>query len=166
MTLPTQFHGPLAAGVDLQFLRTRAPELARDIVCELDSAASLAASYGLSPAQWDALRASPGFRQLVIDAKREISGPQGVTERIRRKAQLMLDQGGLLDLGGILSDPKASSAARVSAFSELREIAGITKESNKGLNGGVSAPGPLIVINLPGAAPMHVGGNVIEGETT
>jgi hypothetical protein len=161
MTLPLS-PSPLTSGVDLQFLRSRAPELARDIVCELDSASALAASYGLTPVQWDALRRSPGFRQMVLDAKREIGGPQGAVERIRRKAQLMLDQGCLLDLGGIVSNPNAPASARVSAFSELREVAGITKDANRGLASGASA-GPLIVINLPGAGqPLTVGGTVIE----
>lgn len=161
MSLP-QTSGPLDTGVDLQFLRSRAPELARDIVCELDKASALAASYGLTPTQWDALKSSPGFRAMVVDAKRELGGPQGAVERIRRKAQLMLDQGCLLDLGGIVSNAAAPASARVAAFSELREVAGITKDANKGLAPGTAA-GPLIVINLPGAGqPLTVGGQVIE----
>ncbi|MCJ1550179.1 hypothetical protein I6N57_18710, partial [Acinetobacter baumannii] len=46
---------PSDVGIDPSFLRRRAPELARDIVCGLDAASKLAATYGLTPEQWAVL---------------------------------------------------------------------------------------------------------------
>jgi hypothetical protein len=79
------------AGVSLDFFRGKAAELARDIVMQIDGARALAHAYGLSDDQWDALRNSPAFKQLVLDTQVSLQGADGTMERIRRKAGLALE---------------------------------------------------------------------------
>jgi hypothetical protein len=85
---------------------------------------------------------------------------EGTLERIRRTAALVVEDT-MLDMAEIVSDPKSTATARVSAFSEIRELAGLT---SKGAIGGVGAAGggPLVVINM-GDSPKDrviIGGTI------
>lgn len=151
MTQPMTVQGPLAAGMDLPFLRGKAAELARDIVMQIDIASELAKSYGLSPAQWDALRSSVQFRQLVAEAQRALSGADGVMERIRRKAGLALETA-IPDMYGMITDSKVANGARIDAFNALKDLAGV-KQS------GTTAPPPAVFqlnIAFPGGESQNV----------
>lgn len=149
MTLPAPPPSPLEAGIEASFLRRTAPELARDIVLQIDSASNLAASYGLTPVQWASLRASPAFRQMISAAMEELAGPVGVSERVRRQARLVLAECGVLDMAALMGDPKVSAGHRVQAFSELKEVAGLSAKTASSVGGGGGFGGPLIQINFP-----------------
>lgn len=154
---------PLEAGIPADFLRRSAPELARDIVAQLDGAAKLAESYGLTAAQWEALRHTAAFRKLVAEAHTELSGPAGIAERARRKAALAVERFGIADMAGILADTKAGASARIAAFGELKAVAGLDKQQSAMTAPGTS--GPLIVISIGGAQPVEIGGKIIEHES-
>lgn len=150
-----------AAGIDEKWLRTKAPQLAWDIVAQIDGAAKLATGmYGLTPEQWEWLRTSEYFTALVTTTAKELSGPAGTVEIAKRKAALALEQRGILDLAGILADEKAPGPARVAAFKELRETAGITNSGAAAVNpnaGTAGFGGPLVVINLPARGVLSIG---------
>jgi hypothetical protein len=117
------------AGVSLDFFRGKAAELARDIVMQIDGARALAHAYGLSDDQWDALRNSPAFKQLVLDTQVSLQGADGTMERIRRKAGLALEHA-IPEIFGIITDAKASTNSRVAAFDSLKDAAGVKQNSS------------------------------------
>ena len=150
----------LEEGVDVAFLREKAPLLARDIAMELDKPAALAHAYGLDAHQWAALSNSHSFRLVLAQALRDLSGDQGTHERIRRKAALAVEAS-IVDLAGLVADKQSTPTARVGAFAELRAAAGIAKEVKSELSNAGQA-GPLIVINMPNNTTLSIG-NTFEG---
>lgn len=159
---------PLKSGITLEFMARQAPELARDIVSQLDNASNLAAAYGLTPEQWAVLRDWPAFRTLVTTAMTEMAGTLGAAERIKRKALMALDQCGILDAATIAGNPKTADKTRLDAIEVLMLAGGLTSKTQQA--GGGGGGGPLFVINLTGLAPvtMPVAGSprpVIEAPT-
>ena len=140
---------PLVAGLPADWLIRKGPELARRIVAKIAGARELALDYGLTEAQWDAVKASPYFRRLVADAQEESMSAAGIADRLRLKAMLILDQGGLLDMAGLLADAKVSPNVRANVFGELAAVAGLNKGKDSG-GGGASqvGSGPLVVIQM------------------
>ena len=156
---------PLSVGITAEFMRRQAPELARDIVCQLDGAANLASSYGLAPEQWAVLRTWPAFKEMVRTAQEELGGPSGAAERARRKAALAVDAFGITDMATIMGNPKAADKDRIAAFKELREVGAIDgKNALAAAQAGLA--GPLVVINLGDGKQLSVGVEPIEGEVT
>lgn len=153
MTIPPPYVvavTPHQMGISPDFMKRSAPELARDIASELDAPEALAHSYGLTPAQWGVLRDAPAFKALLDAARAELGGTAGLAERVRRKAALMMDRVGLLDIGAIMGNPQVSAAVRVDAFNSIKDLAGMSKAQPATSAPGMS--GPLIVINVPGPA--------------
>lgn len=160
MTNAITLGSPIKAGISPEFMRRQAPELARDIAAGLDAASELAKAYGLSEAQWLVLKDWVPFRNLLQTAVQEMSGSLGAQERIKRKALMALDQVGVLDAATLSADPKVAPGVRLSALNFLADVAGINaKTQAPGGQGG----GPLIVINIPGRAPLAIDtSNAIE----
>lgn len=157
---------PLSVGVSLDFMRRKAPELAKDIVTRIAGARELATGYyGLSDAQWDTLRQWDGFKELMRQAGEELSGPLGIAERIRRQARYGLSEGGIADLFGIISDPKAAAQHRIKGIEVASEIGGITGRTMGPVGGGVGGGGPLVTIIMPDGRSLGIGSSqpAIEG---
>lgn len=153
---------PTAVGISPDWMRRRAPELARDIVCQLDTASNLAASYNLTDIQWLALKVWPAFVKMVKDANEELGGSAGVTERARRKAALAVAEVGVQDMATIMGDSKASPRDRIAAFDQLKDIAVMGAKQQVAAAaavGGASAGfgGALIQIMMPTGAQLHIG---------
>lgn len=166
---------PTSVGISMDFMRRSAPELARDIVCQLDTAANLAKAYGLTDAQWQVLRAWPAFRQLVKDTNEELGGSAGTLERARRKAALSVAEFVVQDMATISGDPKVNARDRIAAGQLLVDIGGVSAKTQQALaTAGAPAGygGALIQIFLPDGNQLHVGAAppeesqlpVIEGE--
>lgn len=169
---------PTSVGIPVDFIRRKGPELARDIVCELDSPANLARSYGLDEHQWQVLKVWPAFVQMTRDAAEELGGTAGTPERARRKALLAIAEVGVQDLAVIMGDPKVAPRDRINAFSELKDIAVLGSKQQIAAAASVGGAavgfgGPLIQIVMPNGAQLHVGQApaeeklvpVIEGES-
>lgn len=170
---------PGAAGIAADFMRRKAPELARDIVCQLDSPESLARAYGLTDMQWMVLKHWPSFQQLMRETTEELAGSAGTPERARRKAALAISEIGVHDMAVIMGDGKVSPRDRISAFDQLKDIACLGAKqvaAAASASGGaaIGFGGPLIQIVLPTGAELYVGEAepvpqllpVIEGEAT
>lgn len=157
--------GPLSSGITLDFLRIKAPDLARDIICKIDKASSLADKYGLEPAQWEALRSSEFFLNLCRRMQADLAGAQGLQERIRIKALYALDETMVLELAAMGSNAGLAAGNRIDAIKELRELAGLVNKGNAGnANAGTAAQatsGPLVVIKMGDNREVHVGGEVV-----
>lgn len=165
---------PSDVGISVDFIRRKAPELARDIVCGLDGAAKLAATYGLSADQWEVLRHWPAFRQMVRDANEELGGPAGTAERARRRAMLAVAECVVHDMAVISGSERVAAKDRIAAAELLVEISGAAakQQAAAAFTGiPVGGGGPLIQIVMPNGAQLNVGEAapvptvpVIEGE--
>jgi|JFJP01.1.fsa_nt_gi hypothetical protein len=140
----------VSCDIPVDFLRHKAPILARDLAMQLGSGEDLAAHWGLTSAQWSALTSMPVFTDMVRRATEELASPDGLAEKIRRKAALAVDSG-IVDVVGIMVNPQASASLRLEAFSELKELAGLTKNATQAGAAGVS--GPIIQINFGDNTP-------------
>lgn len=160
---------PLSAGISHDFLRRNAAELAKDIVLRIDGARNLAVlQYGLTDAQWQVLKAWPGFIEMVRAASEELAGPVGVAERARRQARLAIAEFGITDMATIMGDPNIGAQHRVKAFDSLAEIGGISGKAAVAQQA-AGFGGPLIQINFPDGRSMSVGiaeQPAIEGEVS
>lgn len=167
---------PGVVGISPDFMRRKTPELARDIVCQLDSPENLAAGYGLTEFQWMVLKTWPSFVQLMRETTEELGGSAGTPERARRKAALSIAEVGVHDMAVIMGDPKATPRDRIAAFSELKDIACLGAKQVVAAavgGGGAVFGGPLIQIVMPGGAQLAIGEaevvpslpGVIEGES-
>jgi len=134
-------------GISVEFLRHKAPHLARDLAMQLAPEDHLAAQWGLEKHQWDVLKTSPHFTALVRRATEELASPDGLAEKIRRKAALAIEDG-LVDVVGIMTSQAISPSVRMQAFGELKELAGLTK--NATAQGAAGVSGPIIQINFGG----------------
>lgn len=157
---------PASVGITLEFMRRRAPELARDIVCQLDAASKVALTYGLTETQWEVLKVWPAFRQMVQEANEELGGSAGTTERARRKAALAISEVGVQDMAALMGDPKVPARDRINAFSELKDIAcmGTKQQVAAAAAGGavVGFGGPLIQIVMPNGASLAIGEAAVD----
>lgn len=164
---------PSTVGITPEFLRRKGPELARDIVCQLDTASKLAEMYGLSDVQWSVLRSWPAFVAMVKQANEDLGGPSGTIEKARRRAALAVSEVVVQDMATISGDPKAPYRDRIAAANLLADIGGVTAKQQAALAGagGTAYGGPLIQIVMPDGASINVGVAepeeklpVIEGE--
>ena len=154
---------PSVVGVDPQWLRRRAPELARDIACQLDNPDALAKAAGLTEQQWLVVQQWAAFQQMLREAREELSGSAGTVERARRKAALAIAEVGVQDMATIMGDPRTAPGDRIKAFDQLKDVAvmGSRSQMAAAAVGGASGPvfgGALIQIIMPGGAQLDVGG--------
>lgn len=137
---------PTAVGVSVDFLRNKAPFLARDFAMQLAPGPKLAESWGLTLPQWEALSQSAVFLDMVRTANEELASPDGLVEKIRRKAAMAVETVGVLTAAEILTSPNSPPGVKLNALSELKDMAGLSKQAtNAGL---VGATGALIQINV------------------
>lgn len=145
-SVPPPFSPPISANVSAEWMRTVAPQLASDICMGLAASADLAAEYHLSPAQWDYVRQHPAFLEALGAAEAALNSGDSLLERIRRKAAYALDRVGVLEMARVLSDPKATSNAKLGAYDSLVATAGLGKGSTAVGTAGIG--GTLIQINV------------------
>lgn len=159
-TEPLPPASPIAAGISEQFLRRDAMELARRIVAKMDDTLQLATSMGLTELQWDVLRHHPHFERCLQEAQAEANSAQGLADRVRLKALMVLDQGGILDMAGVLVSPQSTPVNRIQAFNSLVEVSGLAKQKDQQANqvGG----GPLVQIVFPESLPATIKARVVS----
>lgn len=139
---------PTAVGIETDFINRRAPELARDIVAQIDTATKLAVAYGLTEAQWQVLRAWPAFIRHVELAHADLAGSAGAGDIIRRQALAALSTVGILDVATIAGDKGITASVRLDATKLLMDAGGVGAKAmaNAGTN---AASAPLIQIIVP-----------------
>ena len=152
---------PNLVGVDAQWLRRKAPELARDIAIGLDTEEALAAQHGLTDQQWLVVKQWPAFVQSLREAREEMAGSAGTVERARRRAALAIAEVGVQDMAVIMGDPRASTGDRIKAFEQLKDVAVMGSRAQVAAasagGGGPVFGGSLIQIVMPGGAQLNVG---------
>jgi len=124
--------------------------LAADLAADLYDQETVFRNHGLSLEAGKALLAQPWFEAMVAQARRDWGALDNVRDRIRTKAQIALEDS-IPTVYGLIHDKTTPGAARVAAFKEMKEIAGMgAKEEGSGgpafipiqifLDGSASAP--------------------------
>lgn len=157
-------------------MRRNIAELARDIVCAVDSPDNLARSYNLTQLQWKTLQEWPGWQKLLGEIREELGGTAGTAERARRRAAIAMSEFIIGDMATIAGDPRASNRDRIAAAEVVKDVSGLSAKQQAAAAAAVGAPvgygGPLIQIIVEGQPTVQIGeapkirppAPVIEGE--
>ena len=119
--------------------------LALDLAAGIWPENQVFANHGMDPIYGAALLKQEWFRKMVDEAKREWSSINSAKERIKLKSQIAVEQS-LDKMYGIVADPNTPAAARVSAFKELKDVAGVAAQEQ----GGPASNAPTVNIFLNG----------------
>lgn len=133
-------------------------QLAIDLVAKLEPVDQVCEKHGITQDELKLHLIHPSFAQRIADAKKLWFSPSNVSERIKIKAGMALEDM-LPTLVTIAADGSIAAPARVDALRQLAKFAGVDAPENAGGGGG---PGFSITINLGEQA----GPKVIEGEAT
>jgi hypothetical protein len=151
---------PLAVGITETFLTRDAMELARRIVAEIDQPLQLAVNMGLTEVQWNVLQHHPHFKKLLDEAKSEANSAAGIADRVRLKALMALDAGGILDMAEILASAHSGTANKIKAFAELKDISGLVRQKDQ--QAAQVGGGPLVTIIMPSAPAQPVEARIVS----
>lgn len=150
---------PGDVGVERTFWKRQALELAKDIVCGLDSPSNLAKAAGLNDMQWIVLQQWPAWKRLMSEINEELAGTAGTLERARRRAALAVAEFVVTDMVAISGDAKVSPQHRIAAANVLVEVGHAGAKQQQGAAaavGAVGAYGALIQIIMPNGAEINV----------
>lgn len=105
--------------------------LAVDLASEVWPESQVFANHGVDPIYGAALLQQEWFRKMVDEAKREWSSISNAKQRIKLKTQVAVEQS-IGELYTIVTDSNVPAAARVAAFKELKDIAGVAVQDQAG----------------------------------
>lgn len=147
---------PVGGGVSLD-LSALSAHIANELAAGLSDAASVRERYKISQEQWDLLKTSPVFRQMLTEAIQVMRGDLNAGNRITKKAEIVLEDA-IPAYDTMIHDNNVPAQARIDAGKFLAQLTG---RNNKD---GASAPagtGFTLNINLgPRAEKL-----VIDGKT-
>ena len=132
--------------------------LAADLAADLYERETVFRNHGLSLEAGLDLLAQPWFKAMVEQARRDWDALDNTKDRIKTKAQIALEDS-IPTVYGIIADKNTPGAARVAAFKEMKEIAGMGARELEG-TGQLYVP---IQIFLDGRekAPMTIVGQAL-----
>jgi hypothetical protein len=131
--------------------------IAMELAAGLTDAPGVRERYGISSAQWDILRRTPIFREMLKEAIVRLSGDVGAANRIKLKSDVMLEDN-LKVLDEIANDRDAQSMARIKALEFTAQLAGKGGAAPKTEGGGQGMFSLNIII--PGAGEVRVEGDM------
>lgn len=134
-------------------------DLARDLARGLLTPEEIAERHGLDYQTMSRLATDKSFLARLEEEKRLWGSPSNARERAVTKAQLAVEEL-IVTMSELVADSKETGTARVSAFSQLKEIARLGRADPDAGNGA----GPLwsITINLGGGDSVSVDGDYID----
>lgn len=135
----TDFTSPLSGNVGSFVL---------ELAAQLQPLDEVLAKYDVDQALFQKLLKNRVFREMVVEAERSFKALTNTAERIRIKAQLLIELG-LDELYSIIVDHRAMASARVQAFTAIRALTGLEKPE---------AIAPAQKFNLTISLPHPVGG--------
>lgn len=146
------------ASVMLEHLNSH---IAHELALGLSDAASIRERYGISDAQWDHLRKNPAFRSMLAEAIQKFKGDQNAGERIKIKADIVLEDA-IPAYDKMIHSKEIPASERVNAGKLLAQLAGRTKDS-----GGAPALGNggfTLNINMAGREKLVIDGTSLSLE--
>lgn len=130
--------------------------IAAELAAGLSDAAAVRERYGISSAQWDTLKKSPVFREMLADAVRQFRGDLNAGIRIQKKADIVLEDA-IPAYDTMIHNPEIPAQARIDAGKLMAQLAGRTQKATEGGGGG----GFTLNINLGDKKSV-----VIDGSAT
>lgn len=130
--------------------------LAADLAAELYDQETVFRNHGLSGEVGQQLLGQPWFRSMVEQAKRDWDALDNTRDRIRTKAQIALEES-IPTMYALIADGNTPGAARVAAFKEMKEIAGMGAKESEG--GGPTFIPIQIFLDGREAAPLTIAPN-------
>lgn len=121
-------------------------QLAAELAAQLDSKANILDRFGISVEQWNRLRQSQVFKQMLKEKLEEFRGAANVNKRIRMKAGIAAEDT-VVDLHAIAVSRETTPSVRIEAMKLLNKLAGTDAPEGEGGGRGFS-----ITINLGGHA--------------
>ncbi len=81
--------------------------------------------HELSDAQWDRLKVTPAFRNMLKDALQKLSGDMNAGKRIMMKAEILLEDS-LPVLDRVIHNREGSTQSKIDSIKQLTVLAGKT----------------------------------------
>jgi hypothetical protein len=154
-TLSTQVSVPgVDASLDLSALSAH---IATELAAGLSDPAAIRERYSITPPQWETLKKSPIFRQMLTEAIVTLRGDLNAGNRITKKAEIVLEDA-IPAYDNMIHNKDVPAQARIDAGKLLAQLAGRTGKD------GVAAPvggGFTLNINMHGRQEKLV----IDGKT-
>lgn len=129
------------ASLDLSALKA---SIAAELAAGLSDATAVRERYGISPEQWQTLKNSPVFRQMLAEAVREFRGDLNAGKRIQKKADIVIEDA-IPAYDAMIHNPEIPAAARIDAGKLLAQLAGRNQKPGEG---GPATGGFTLNINL------------------
>lgn len=133
------------AGVSLD-LSSLSAHIAAELAAGLSDAAAIRERYNISQEQWDVLKSSPVFRQMLTEAIHVMRGDLNAGNRITKKAEIVLEDA-IPAYDSMIHDNNTPAQARIDAGKLLAQLAG--RNAKEG-NIAPSGTGFTLNINLGG----------------
>ncbi len=117
--------------------------LAMELASGLSEPSIVFERHGISEDQAKELLNNPHFQKLVKEAKAEWDADTNISERIKLKAQMALEEL-LLPTFTLAQDPRVPPPSRTDAVKLFERLSGVGKQSENDFGGG----GPKFVLQL------------------
>jgi hypothetical protein len=127
-------------------LSSLSAHIATELAVGLSTAADIRERYGISLAQWDRLKKSPQFRNMLAEAVRLWQGDQNAGARIQKKADVVLEDA-IPAYDGMIHAKDIAARDKIEAGKLLAALAG---RSAKNEGGAPAGGGFTLNINLGG----------------
>lgn len=142
-------HHGLRAGLEDYPLRQIAQELAQRI----EPKETILRKYDISPGEWDVIRKTQYFRELLREATEEWNSPASADDRIRLKSKKALEDS-IVTLYEIAHNERNPPKARIDAVERMSRMSGIERQAETPKGGG--AGGFSININIGDAGSQTI----------
>lgn len=120
-------------------------QIAQELAQKIEPRETILRKYDISPDQWDVIRKSGHFRQLLQEAVEEWNSPASADERIRLKSKKALEDS-IVTLYEIAHNASHPPKARIDAIERMSRMAGTERQVENPKGGG--AGGFSININI------------------
>lgn len=138
-------------GVDEDLMRRASPQFIAELAAKINEPSDILEKYGISMGEFRFLRELNSFRVAYKEAKLFWNSDANAKERIAVKAGMLVEDT-LLDVFDIIKNADANLAARLDAFKQLKEIAGVDARAQAAGAGGGNGQRVFIDINFGGAS--------------
>ncbi len=132
------------ASVDLSHLNAH---IAHELALGLSDAATIRERYGITDPQWQHLKRNPAFRAMLAEAVQRFRGDQNAGERIKIKADIVLEDA-IPAYDRMIHSKEIPASERVNAGKLLAQLAG--RNAKEGGVPAVAGGGFTLNINMHG----------------
>lgn len=138
------------------------PTICVELAAGLITPADVPAKFNMTEAQWDRLKRSKFFIQMLRSAGEQFSGDLGAGRRITLKSEMLLEES-LPVLDEMIHNAEGSTQSKIDSIKQLAVLAGRTQRVD-GMSGAAAGFNVAIYINTGEevkSAPL-----VISGDTS